>query len=40
MNSKQALDLTPGSGRVRSEYHAAARTVIPSMLALASAGVR
>ena len=35
-----ALDFPPWSGGVRSERHAAARMVIPSMLARASAGVR
>ena len=34
------LDFPPWSGGVRSERHAAARMVIPSMLARASAGVR
>jgi hypothetical protein len=34
------VDFPPGSGGVRSERHAAARMVIPSMLARASAGVR
>jgi hypothetical protein len=34
------VDLPPGSGGVRSEGHAALSMVIPSMLALASAGVR
>src|SRR3954451_21673708 len=34
------LDFPPWSGGVRSEHHAAARMVIPSMLARASAGVR
>ena len=35
-----ALDLPPGSGGLGSERHAAWSMVIPSMLALASAGVR
>ena len=35
-----AIALPPWSGGVRSERHAAARMVIPSMLARASAGVR
>jgi hypothetical protein len=35
-----AMDLPPESGGVGSERHAAASMVIPSMLALASAGVR
>src|SRR3954447_18573120 len=35
-----SLDFPPWSGGVRSERHAAARMVIPSMLARASAGVR
>jgi hypothetical protein len=35
-----AVDFTPESGGVGSERHAAASMVIPSMLALASAGVR
>src|SRR6476661_1491903 len=34
------VDFPPWSGGVRSERHAAARMVIPSMLARASAGVR
>jgi asparagine synthase (glutamine-hydrolysing) len=34
------VDFPPWSGGVRSERHAAERTVIPSMLARASAGVR
>jgi hypothetical protein len=34
------MDFLPGSGGVRSERHAAAGMVIPSMLARASAGVR
>jgi len=34
------LGLPPWCGGVRSEYQAAARKVIPSMLARASAGVR
>jgi hypothetical protein len=34
------VDLPPGSGGVRSERHAAASIAVPSMLALASAGVR
>ena len=34
------MDFPPWSGGVRSERHAAARMVIPSMLARASAGVR
>ena len=34
------LDLPPESGGMGSEYHAAARMVIASMLARASAGVR
>jgi transposase len=37
---RKMLDLPPASGGVGSEYHAAASMVIPSMLALASAGVR
>ena len=36
----RTLDFPPWSGGVRSERHAAARMVIPSMLARASAGVR
>src|SRR3954447_1466128 len=36
----KTLDFPPWSGGVRSERHAAARMVIPSMLARASAGVR
>ena len=38
--SVNSLDFPPWSGGVRSERHAAARMVIPSMLARASAGVR
>ena len=34
------MDFPPWSGGVKSERHAAARMVIPSMLARASAGVR
>jgi hypothetical protein len=34
------VDFPPWSGGVRSERHSAARMVIPSMLARASAGVR
>jgi hypothetical protein len=34
------LDFPPRSGGMRSERHAAARMLIPSMPALASAGVR
>jgi hypothetical protein len=34
------LDLPPGSGGMGSERHAALSMVIPSMLALASNGVR
>jgi hypothetical protein len=39
-NDADSLDFPPWSGGVRSERHAAARMVIPSMLARASAGVR
>ena len=38
--AKTDVDLPPGSGGVGSERHAALSMVIPSMLALASAGVR
>src|SRR4051794_22069002 len=38
--SNTPMDFPPWSGGVRSERHAAARMVIPSMLARASAGVR
>jgi hypothetical protein len=38
--STRFVDLPPESGGVGSERHAAASMVIPSMLALASAGVR
>ena len=39
-NVQPALDFPPWSGGVGSEHHAAARMVIPSMPARASAGVR
>jgi hypothetical protein len=38
--SGSSLDFPPRSGGMRSERHAAARMLIPSMPALASAGVR
>ena len=38
--SATSVDFPPGSGGVRSEDHAAARMVLASMLARASAGVR
>jgi hypothetical protein len=37
---KLVVDFPPESGGTRSERHAASSMVIPSMLALASAGVR
>ena len=38
--TKDAVGLPPWCGGVRSDYHAAARMVIASMLARASTGVR
>src|SRR6187402_2243461 len=38
--ARSTLDLPPGSGGMGSERHAALSMVIPSMLALASNGVR